>query len=71
MILSSVSNYLGFLQAARVGPDTFAYDIRDLVDGGSYFVRIFAENQAGLSKKAYEIDDATKARKPISKHIKF
>ena len=55
------------LQVATVGADTLAYTAEGLTDSADYFVRVFSENKAGISKRGCELDDPVKARAPISK----
>jgi predicted phage tail protein len=38
-----------WVKCGRVGPDTFAINIKDLVEGCQYAVQVFAENSEGLS----------------------
>ena len=57
----------GWTRVASVDGTTLTAQLTGLTEGDFYFVRVFAENQAGLSKKASELVDAFCARKPLSK----
>lgn len=56
----------GWTKAANVNAATTTADLKDLADGSYYFVRVFAENQVGLSKRAAEFLEAVHVQKTQS-----
>ena len=41
----------------------------DLIEGQDYFVRVRAENMAGVSTAFTELDEPVCAKEPVSKYI--
>ena len=56
----------GWTRAVSVDSSTLTITLTGLHEGDFYFARVFAENQAGLSKKASDLVDSFCARKPLS-----
>lgn len=57
----------GYTKAAHVDSANTNVELTGLTEGEFYFVRVFAENQVGLSKKGCELDEPVCARRPQSK----
>ena len=55
-----------WVETAKLDGSTLSHDITGLVQSAQYYVRVFAENQAGISKRGAELDEPVFARKPIS-----
>ena len=53
-------------QKVPVDGSVLSLDLTDLKEGDFYFIRVFAKNEAGVSKRSGELDDAVCAKKPIS-----
>ena len=56
-------------QAASTDGSTLTYELTDLIDGQDYFVRVRAENMAGISMGFTELDEPVCAKEPVSKYI--
>ena len=61
--LASDTNYVA---SGTVNGDVSQYEMTGLIDGSDYFVRVRAQNMAGLSEPL-EFKDPIKARKTICK----
>lgn len=58
-----------WMEAGKVDGFRTSHEITGLVDNAQYYVRVFAENQAGISKKYSDLDEPVFARKPIGRII--
>ena len=56
-----------WMEAGKLDGSTLSHDITGLVESAQYYVRVFAENQAGISKRGTDLDEPVFARKPFSK----
>lgn len=56
-------------KAGKVNDSTLAFDITGLIPGEYYFIRVSAENDIGLSKKAADLGEPVCAQKPTSKSV--
>ena len=54
-------------KAAEVGGSDLSCEVVGLIDGEYYFVRIHAENEAGISPRALEMSQPVCARRPTRK----
>ena len=63
------ANERNFLQAASTDGSTLTYELMDLIEGQEYFVRVRAENMAGVSMGFTELDEPVCAKEPVSKYI--
>ena len=57
---------ISYNKAAEVDGSMLTYQLTDLVDGAEYYVRVAAQNMAGVSKGWTELDTPVAARTPIS-----
>lgn len=53
---------------AKLDALTTTCDLKNLIDGSYYFVRVFAENEFGLSKRPAEFSEAILVKKVLSKY---
>lgn len=58
-------------KAGKVNATSAAFDISGLAAGEYYFIRVFAENQVGISKRAAEVSEAVCAKKPTSEFLYY
>ena len=56
----------GYTRAAQVDGTNSSVELTGLTEGEFYFVRVFAENLVGLSKKGCELDEPICAKAPQS-----
>jgi len=61
----------GWTEAGKADNTTRTFDLTGLVTGEYYFVRVFAENQVGVSKKAADLSEPVCAKRPTSKDALF
>lgn len=54
-------------KAALVSGDDLSCDLTGLMEDTYYFVRIYAENDAGISRRALEMNQPVCAKRPRSK----
>lgn len=59
----------GWTEAGKIDATTRAFDLAGLVTGEYYFVRVFAENQVGVSKKAADLSQPVCAKRPSSEDL--
>ena len=57
----------GYTKAAHVDSNNLTVELTGLTEGEFYFVRVFSENQVGLSKRGSELEEPVCARRPQSK----
>lgn len=60
------SGTTGWTRVGSVDSSTRAFDISSLITGEYYFVRCYAENLAGLSKRPAELGEPVCAKRPTS-----
>jgi hypothetical protein len=58
-----------WMEAGKVDGNTVNFDVDSLVDNAQHYIRVFAKNEAGISKKSAELDQPAFARKPISESL--
>ncbi len=56
-------------QAASTDGNTLNYELTGLVEGVDYFIRVRAENMAGVSTGFCELEEPTCAKEPVSEYL--
>ncbi len=57
------------LQAATTDGSTLSHELTGLVEGADYFIRVRAENMAGVSTGYSELDEPACAKEPVSEWL--
>lgn len=59
---------ISYNKAAELDGSTLTCELTELVNGGEYYIRVRAQNMAGLSKGWAELDKPIAARSPASEY---
>ena len=55
--------------SAKINAGTLAADLAGLTVGDYYFIRVFSENLAGISKRPADLNETICCKKPMSENI--